>query len=294
MRAKNVVPEICGRVALVTGAAGGIGSHICRALAREGATLILSGRNLQALETLQRELRSSGTEAAVVTCDLADPVDRSSLIDRAESVYGPVDLLINNAGIELASAFSAMSFAEVESILEVNLHAPMHLCHQVLPRMHARRRGHVVNIGSLAAYVRIAYMQTYCASKSGLQGFTGAMRAEYARTGVSLSFVACGYVDAGIYEPIANAGLKVSPLAGISKPETVAQGVVDAIRHDQPEVIVNPTPLRPLIVLGVIAPRFVAKISRMLKTDAAFRALAAERGRSLTPAGTGTGSDHAR
>jgi short-subunit dehydrogenase len=279
------VPEIRGRVALVTGAAGGIGSHICRALAREGATLILSGRNLQALEALQGELRSSGTEAAVVACDLADAVDRSSLIDRVESVYGPVDLLINNAGIELASAYSAMSFAEVESILEVNLHAPMHLCHQVLPRMHARRRGHVVNIGSLAAYVRIAYMQTYCASKSGLQGFTGAMRAEYARTGVSLSFVACGYVDAGIYEPIANAGLKVSPLAGISKPETVAQGVVDAIRHDQPEVIVNPTPLRPLIVLGVIAPRFVAKISRMLKTDAAFRALAAERGRSLTPAG---------
>lgn len=288
MRSTPEVPRIRRRVALVTGAAGGIGSHICRALAREGATLILSGRNLQALEALQDELRSSGTEAAVVTCDLADPVDRSSLIDRAESVYGPVDLLINNAGIELASAFSAMSFDEVESILEVNLHAPMHLCHQVLPRMHARGRGHVVNIGSLAAFIRIAYMQTYCASKSGLQGFTGAMRSEYAQTGVSLSFVACGYVDAGIYEPIAKAGLKVSPLAGISKPETVAKGVVDAIRRDHPEVIVNPTPLRPLIVLGVIAPRFVARISRMLKTDAAFRALAAERGRSLSPAGTGT------
>ena len=286
MTSKRVVPEIRGRVALVTGAAGGIGSHICRALAREGATLILSGRNLAALEALQSELRSAGTEVAVVTCDLADPVDRSSLIDRAESIYGPVDLLVNNAGIELASAYSAMDFAEVASILEVNLHAPMHLCHQVLPRMHARGHGHVVNIGSLAAYVRIAYMQTYCASKSGLQGFTGAMRAEYARTGVSLSFVACGYVDAGIYEPIAKAGLKVSRLAGISKPETVAKSVVDAIRHDQPEVIVNPTPLRPLIVLGVVAPRFLAKISRALKTDAAFRALAAERGRSLTPAGT--------
>jgi short-subunit dehydrogenase len=140
-----------------------------------------------------------------------------------------------------------------------------------------------VNIGSLAAYVRISYMQTYCASKSGLQGFTGAMRAEYAGSGVSLSFVACGYVDAGIYEPIADAGLKVSPLAGISRPETVAQAAIDAIRRDRPEVIVNPTPLRPLIVLGVVAPRFVAKVSQILKTDDAFKALAAQRGRSLTP-----------
>jgi short-subunit dehydrogenase len=291
MKLRSKPVEIHGRVALVTGAAGGIGSHICRALAREGVILILSGRNLQALNALKDELRDLGAEVAVVTADLADSAARSSLIDRAESVYGPLDLLINNAGIELASAYSAMSFAEVESILEVNLHAPMHLTHQVLPRMHARGHGHVVNIGSLAAYIRIAYMQTYCASKSGLQGFTGAMRAEYAGTGVSLSFVACGYVDAGIYAPIADAGLKVSPLAGISKPETVARAVIEAIRRDQPEVIVNPTPLRPLIVLGVVAPRFLAKISRILKTDAAFRALAAERGRSLTSAGPSDTAD---
>lgn len=285
MRLRRQPVEIHGRVALVTGAAGGIGSHICRALAREGAVLILSGRNLTALNTLRGELRQLGSEVAVVTADLADPSARSTLIDRAEAVYGPLDLVINNAGVELASAYSAMSFVEVESILEVNLHAPMHLCHQVLPRMHARRRGHVVNIGSLAAYVRIAYMQTYCASKSGLQGFTGAMRAEYAGSGVSLSFVACGYVDAGIYEPIAEGGLTVSRLAGISKPEAVAQAVVDAIRYDRPEAIVNPTPLRPLIVLGVVSPRFVARVSQILKTDAAFRALAAQRGRSMAPAG---------
>lgn len=268
--------EITGTTALVTGAAGGIGRHIAVALSGAGARLVLSGRNAAALEQLRDTLPGP---AEVVTADLIDRGELATLLGRAEAAAGPVDILVNNAGVELASAYSAMSFEEVEAILAVNLTAPALLCHQALPLMHGRGRGHIVNIGSLAGYISIPYMQTYCASKGALLRLSNALRAEYAGTGVGLSFVACGYVDGGIYRPIVAAGLKASPLAGVSAPEKVAAAVLDAIRRDRPEVIVNPTPVRPMVLLGVAAPGLAERVSRVLGTDRVFRALSEHRGR---------------
>lgn len=276
--------ELSGRRALVTGAAGGIGAYISRALVAEGVEVVLSGRNERALTTLRNELRSSGGKAEIVVADLASASGRDTLIDRAEEAIGPLDILVNNAGVETAAAFVRLSPEEIDGLLDVNLKGPMTLMHKVLPRMHGRGAGHIVNIGSLAGYISIPYMQSYCASKGALLRLTHALRAEYIDTGVGLSYVACGYVDGGIYEPIVAAGLKASPLAGVSAPATVAAAVVKAIKTDVPEVIVNPRPVRPMIVLGILLPRVAAWVSRTLGTDAVFGELAAKRGRGLPSA----------
>jgi len=270
-----------GRVALVTGAAGGLGAPIAEALAARGARVVLSGRNEEALEEVRRDLDVKGADVAVVAADLADRDQLLALASRAEQPFGPLDLLVNNAGQELVSAFAAMSPDEIENILMVNLRAPLLLTRQVLPGMHARGSGHIVCVGSLGGFMGSAYMVPYCTTKGGMLRMVQALRAEYAGTGVGLSYVAPGFVDGGMYQPFKDAGLKASIAMGLSTTAAVADAVIDAVVGDRPEVLVNPTPTRPIFTLGSAAPRFAELVSKTLGADDVLRKLAAARGRSL-------------
>jgi short-subunit dehydrogenase len=160
------VRDLAGANALVTGASGGIGPYLARALARAGANIAVSGRRIDALEALVAELAGVGVRAESVPADLADPADAEP----------PIDVLVNNAGVEFAAAFASQPLEELRATIEINLCAPLLLTRRVLPGMLERGRGHVVFVASLAGKAPTPYEAVYAASKAGLIGLTRSLR----------------------------------------------------------------------------------------------------------------------
>jgi short-subunit dehydrogenase len=277
--------ELHGRTALVTGASRGLGIYIARALAAEGMNLILAARSADALEKVADDLRSSGTQVFCVPTDLGDRASLTALVDRAEREGGGVDLLVNNAGLEWSMAYDQIPVENIDDLIEVNLRAPLVLSRLFLPKMIERGRGHIVNVSSVAGYGAVAYNEPYCATKGGLISFTRSFRAtakllEYP---VNCSVVSPGFVeDAGMYNDMATEFGVKAPLAfGTSPPQKVAAAVVRAAKRDVPEIIVNPTPIRPLVALALFAPRLALWI--VIKLGGAFFGVVADQRASLKP-----------
>jgi len=257
--------ELTGRTALVTGASGGLGRHIARALAAEGMHLAVSGCNLAALETLCDDLRPYGVRAQPVAADLAQPGAAEHLAQAATDTVGSVQLLVNNAGTAIASSFTRLSAEELERVIGVGLTAPVLLTRALLPAMLEAGEGHVVNVASLAGRGALPYGVAYAAAKWGLVGVTQSLRAEYADAPVGFSVVAPGYVTgAGIFARYQACGLRAPAVVGTTTPETVAQAVVRAVRRDLPEVYATPHPVRPLLALAVLAPRMAERLASRL------------------------------
>lgn len=273
--------QLQGTVALLTGAAGGIGAHIARTLAGEGVGLALSGRNVGALEQVRDAVRGRGVAAEVVPADLGDLDEARTLPARAEEAVGPLDILVNNAGIEITSVFTRLEPEEIETVIRVNLAAPMILTHAVVPRMLERRRGHVVQVSSLAGKLGPPYNGPYAASKAGLVALTQSLAAEYAESPLGFSVVCPGFVsDQGMFARAKERGVRTTALLGESAPEDVARAVVDAIRQDRAEVLVNPTPVRPLLALATLSPRAGAALARRIGVNRIFRRFAEVTGRA--------------
>jgi short-subunit dehydrogenase len=259
--------DLHGRRGLVTGATGGLGHAIARALASERVELVLSGRNEQRLGELARELGARSIRA-----DLTDGSQVESLAEQA----GAVDILVNNAGIELYGSFGDVERDVVERIVTLNLTAPMLLTHRLLPGMLERGRGHVVNIASLAGHACPPYQAPYATTKAGLIALTRALAAEYRATPVGFSVVSPSFVtDAGMHAEFVEArGVETPVFAGTVKPEAVARAVLRAIRDDRLEVLVAPRPVRPLVALAGLSPRLAEGVLRRTGVGAMFHAAA--------------------
>ena len=267
--------NLAGRHAVLTGASRGLGVHMARALAAEGVALTLAARSVAELGAVRDEI--DGTCIAI-PCDVADTDQRAQLIERAEAELGPIDILINNAGVEFASSYATQDLAEIEETISVNLLAPMLLTRGVLPAMVRRGRGHVVNIASAAGKSGTPYEVAYSASKFGLVGFTQALRSELRGSGVGCSVLCPGFVaDDGMWARYAEQGFTVSPLLGVSPPAKVTSALLTAIRKDRGEIIVNPTPLRPVLALSAIAPGLHPRFMEILGVTKLFRRGAALR-----------------
>jgi len=277
--------DLRGRTALVTGASRGLGIYIARALAAEGMHLILAARSRDALEAVAQELRANGTKVSCIPTDLGDRSSLNALVEQAEGEGGGVDLLVNNAGIERSMAYDEIPIEDIDDMIEINLRAPMVLSRLFLPRMIERGRGHVVNVSSVAGFGSVAYQEPYCATKSGLIGFTRSFRASAMALShpVNCSVVAPGFVeDAGMYNDMTREFDVKAPLAfGTSPPQKVAAAVVRAVKHDVPEIIVNPTPIRPLVALALFAPRLALWI--VMKLGGAFFGVVARQRAGLKP-----------
>lgn len=271
---------LAGRHALVTGASGGLGRQIARQLAREGVDVAISGRNASILTDLAGELRHLGSAVEPVLADLAEPAQVESLVARAEDAIGPLDIVVNNAGIEIASSFTLYSDEEVERILALDLMAPLWLIRRVLPGMLERGVGHVVNIGSLASKGGLPFGVPYAAAKWGLAGMTQSLRAEYAGSGVGFSVVIPGFVTGeGIFARHEADGIRAPRLFGTTTPEEVALAVVRAIRRDSPEILVTPRPLRPFLALAALAPRTAERLAARFGVTPVARSVAGLHGR---------------
>ena len=239
--------DLRGATALVTGASGGLGKHIGRELASHGVNLVLSGRDEAALEERAATLRECGVRVEVVPADLSDSSAIAEVISGTESALAPIDLLVNNAGIEISARFTAMSPSEIEGQVAVNLTAAMLLTRAALPGMLARGRGHVVNVSSRAGKMMPPFQTGYVATKAGLVGFTHGLRRELRDEPVRVSVICPGFVRGdGMYARMQEAGLRAPALTGASPPEDVSRAVVRAIVKDSPEIAVTPRPFGPL------------------------------------------------
>ena len=266
-----------GRTAIVTGASRGLGVHIARALAAQRVNLVLVARSEDAITKLASELSNGGVTAKPLVADLSDIPRLESVVDRAEALLGAIDILVNNAGIEGIRVYSEESDAATEEMLRVNLLSPMVLTRRVLPKMLARKTGHIVNVASLAGKTSMPYHASYSTSKAGLVNFTHCVRSELRGTGVSASVVCPGFVtDEGMFATTSQAhGLRVSPLLGTSVPQQVARAVVKVLRQDIAELPVNPGPMRLIQAIQQLTPGTVAWVQdRVLGVDAMMRKVA--------------------
>ncbi len=277
--------DLRGANALLTGAAGGLGRYIAYALAAEGVRIAVSGRNREALDRLCHDLRQRGATAEAVSADLSDPADAAALVDRAEAAIGPLDLLISNAGIELAREYSAFTDSELEQVTYVNLIAPMVLARHALPGMSARGRGHIVAVSSLAGRGGNAYNVLYATTKAGLVGFARSLRAELVGTPVSASVICPGFIarDGMYVEMQQEAGIDAPIALRPVEPDRVADAVIHAILHDTADELITGWPMRPLLALQELAPRLAERILAMTGAPAFFARVAEATARRSAP-----------
>jgi 3-oxoacyl-[acyl-carrier protein] reductase len=183
--------DLGGRAALVTGASGGIGGAIARALHAQGAKVALSGTRVAPLEALAGEL---GERAHVLPCDLADAAAVEALPKQAAEALGQVDILVNNAGITRDQLFMRMSDADWEAVLAVNLTSVMRLSRGVLRGMMKARWGRIVNVSSVVGVTGNPGQANYAASKAGVIGMSKSLAAEVASRGITVNCVAPGFI----------------------------------------------------------------------------------------------------
>lgn len=244
--------QVRGSRVLLTGASRGIGAALARRLHADGATLALVARPSADLERVADDLG-----ATAYPCDLSDRDQVAGLAARVEA-DGPVDVLVNNAGVSNVGWFADRTHDELDRLMQVNLLAPMHLTRDVLPGMLARGRGHVVNISSMAAVFSPPGLTAYGTSKAGLSHFTSGLRADLRDDPVSLTLVHLGSVttdmdvEARGYGPLRMLA-EQSGGRDVTTMEVFVDKVVDAIHRDRAEVRV-PAFMAPLAAL-TSAPR---------------------------------------
>ena len=184
--------DLSGKTALVTGASGGIGGAIARALKMQGARLALSGTRVDALQTLADEL---GEGTAVLPCDLSDAAACAGLVGQAEAALGQVDILVNNAGLTRDSLALRMKDEDWELVLRVNLGSAFRLSRAALRGMMKRRWGRIVGITSVVGVIGNPGQANYAASKAGMIGMTKSLAAEVASRGITVNCIAPGFID---------------------------------------------------------------------------------------------------
>jgi uncharacterized protein len=250
---------------LLTGATGGIGQAVARALAAEGARVLLSGRRAALLEEVRARL---GEGAECLPADLAERGAAAELAERA----GAVDVLVANAALPASGRLDDFAPEEIDRALDVNLRAPVQLTRALLPAMLDRGRGHVVLVSSLSGKVASIGSAVYSATKFGLRGFAAGLREDLHGSGVGVTVVYPGFVsEAGMF---AEAGVRLPRWVGTVTPDQVAEAVVRGIERERAEIDVAPFGLRAGTLAGSLAPVTVARVQRRLGSDRLARAIA--------------------
>jgi short-subunit dehydrogenase len=238
---------------LLTGASGGIGHAIARALAARGAQLVLTGRRADVLEPLAVEV---GGRALAV--DLAD----RDAVGRLAADAGEVEILVANAALPASGTLDDYTEQQVDRALDVNLRAPIQLARLLSEGMVARGHGHLVFISSLSGKAAAGGGALYSATKFGLRGFALSLREDLRASGVGVSTIFPGFIrDAGMF---ARADVKLPPGVGTRSPEDVAAAVVRAIERNKAELDVAPFGLRVGSMISGIAPELAANSSRRM------------------------------
>ncbi|MFZ5814489.1 MAG: 3-oxoacyl-[acyl-carrier-protein] reductase [Bacillota bacterium] len=222
---------LANRVAVVTGASGGIGRAIARALAAEGAAVVVNyARNAQSAEELVRSLTEAGGEALAVQADISTAEGAEALIKAALDRFGKVDILVNNAGITRDTLLIRMKEEDWDAVLDTNLKGAF-LCTKAVTRsMMKARSGRIINIGSVSGLLGVPGQANYSAAKAGLIGLTRSVARELGSRNITVNCIIPGTIDIGMLQELTEeqraAYLKQVPLERFGRPEEVAAAVV--------------------------------------------------------------------
>ena len=251
--------NLAGRVVAITGAARGIGRATAALLAREGMTVAIGDLDL---EVARRTAEEIGPRTEAFTVDVTDRASFERFVDEIEARLGPIDVLVNNAGIMPLGPFLAEDDATARRQVDVNVHGVLHGMKIVLPRLVRRGRGHVVNISSAAGKAPYPGGATYCGTKHFVVGVSETVRGELRGTGVDLSVVMPVVVDTELASGVGTA-------RGVPKlaPEHVAEAIAETLRRPRFDVYV-PRSIGPLTVGGYLLPRRVREfLYRAIRAD---------------------------
>ncbi len=258
--------QLAGSTALVTGATGGIGDAIARALSGRGARLLVTGRRQAELTRLSQDV---GAEAIV--CDLSVAEDVQRLAQAA--LDARVDVLVANAALPATGSLRELTQAQVDRMLDVNLRAPIALARALMPAMLERGHGHLVFISSISGKVASPESSLYNATKFGLRGFALGLREDVRGSAVGVSVIAPGFIrDAGMF---AKTSVKLPPGVGTRTPRDVAAAVLRAIDTDRAEVDVAPLGVRAGAWFGSVAPGMAGRAGQVLGSAKIARQMSA-------------------
>lgn len=254
-----------GRVVLLSGAAGGLGSALCARFATAGAHIVALDNSAQRLEALARTLRAAGAQALTLPTDVTDAQACQQAVQAALTHFGAVDLLINNAGISHRSLLAHTDAAVIRRVMDVNFFGAVNLTLAALPQLCARR-GAIVTISSVAGFAPLIGRTGYSASKHALHGFFDSLRTELGDAGVDVTLVCPSFIRTGIAAAASDgAGAAVSTprvmSGGESLPEAVAQRVFDAAVSAQALLLPDAT-ARKAWWLSRLAPGLYARLMR--------------------------------
>jgi short-subunit dehydrogenase len=241
--------SVSGKTVLLTGAASGIGRATALELARRGARLVLVDINAEGVAAVAQACGALGAAASHVVVDLGNMAAVDALVARAQDELGPIDVLINNAGVAVVGPFARTQAADWEWIFSINVLGPLRLTRGLLPAMLARGSGHVVIVASLAGLIGAPGMVAYSTTKFALVGFAESLRLELFGSGVGVTTVCPGHVRTNLHRATRydNPGfrrfLDEAPSYYGMTAERVATRLVDAVIHRQPLVVLGPEKL---------------------------------------------------
>lgn len=190
--------DLTGKVALVTGASQGLGARFAETLAASGAAVAVAARQVAKLEDLAERIGAAGGKAHAVAMDVTDPASVAAAIEDAEAALGPLDVLVNNAGIAVQKPFLEMSPEDYDQVLDTNLKGCFLVAQAAARQMKESGGGSIINISSVLGTEVIGALSTYCASKGGLLQLNRAMALELSRYGIRVNAIAPGYIETPI------------------------------------------------------------------------------------------------
>ena len=241
--------DIPGSLALVTGAGSGIGRATALALADAGARVLAVDIDREGAEKTSAACAERGVESAAYEVDIANRADVASLADRVQNEHGPLDILINNAGVGMSARFLAMPLEDWDWIVSINLMGAIYMCQAFGPQMVSRGRGHVVNISSGLGYTPTATEPGYGTTKAAVLAFSRSLRADWHDHGVGVSAICPGVINTPIISHTRFRGEQAAPdrVAHVKDlfskrghpPEIVAKAVLSAVRENKSVVPVG-------------------------------------------------------
>lgn len=230
---EDIHASLAGKVALVTGASGGIGRAIALALSSAGASVAIGyGANDAAAHNLAGQITAAGGRAAALTADLAYPAEVARLAEEAEEAFGQVDVLVSNAGAGKRQPLEAISVNDFDDTVAVNLRAPFLLAQRLLPEMARRRFGRVLFVSSVAAFTGGLVGPHYAASKAGLHGLTHSLAARFADDGITVNAIAPALItETGMLPGEPDELRERVPVGRLGRPAEVADLALAILRN---------------------------------------------------------------
>jgi len=230
--------KLSGTTAVITGPTSGIGRETAREFASAGSKVVVAGRRKERLQELVNEIESKGGKAFAVPADVAEQAQVENLIEKAIEHFGRVDVLVNNAGVAVASRFEEMPLEDFRRLMDVNFWGAVYACRAAVPQMRKQRGGVILNISSIFGKRGMPFETAYCASKFALAGLSESLRAELMSENIDVCTIFPGAVETEIFDAAANnTGLELPSYVPKFPARQMAKLIVQTARFPQAEIV---------------------------------------------------------